>query len=256
MSGTNWLMNAGTLYYLTIQTSTINGPIAGGRCNVLVPCGTDYTLSANYGVVTQQGPCDNTWSTLSETDGGYLHMSISGIPLSMTPTVTPSATPVKPADASVSSTTYLSLTATVTSSGTPTPSVWRFQVTDSDTSSASSSPSATSTISLIPMTNSNTPTVAPLPSISVSATYSKSPFNSSNGALGANIGKEPTVSSGPIIGGAVFGVIVVLLASALLAYNVNNGFRNTFGIKAVRSPVSSQSVITMNPVNNPDTNYN
>ena len=114
------------------------------------------------------------------------------------------------------------------------------------------------------MTLSNTPTPAPAPaatpSVSLSVTPSTSPFNSSRTLpIDSAFVKASEPVASPIIGGAVVGVTLILLASAALAYNVNRGFRSAVskyaGIKDARSPVTSQSIITMNPANHVEMTY-
>jgi len=231
-SRANWLLSNGTIYYMVIQTATWNS--AGMRCNMKVP----YGLAAPpYAVVIQQGPSDqpcdsNPWTTVTANDGGFIQMQITGAALSNTPTATPSRTPVAPADVSPS----CSITPSPSGSETPSPS-------GSETPSPSGSMTPSPSGSITPSPSGSitpSPSGSITPMVSNSATTAKVPINTTEQMQAAAAG---SAAAGAIAGGVVGGLAVVGMVTAAIMILGNTAF------KAARSPVSSNSVITMNPAN-------
>jgi hypothetical protein len=253
-SRANWLLTNGTLYYMVIQASN-----DVSRCNMKVPWGV---AAPPYAVVVQRAdqPCTTaSWTTVTASDGGFIQIRISGSPLSNTPTVTPSRTPVAPAYVSASNSGTDSSTPSQTpvppiyvspsNSGTPSPSN---SGTPSPSSSGTPSPSNSGTPSPsssgTPSTSlSNTPTLSNSNSPTTSSSYTnpdKVPINTNvteqiqAAALGTRAEAE-AASAVAIAGGVVGSLVVISLVS--LAIMIAG--------KSARSPVSSTNVITMNPAN-------
>jgi hypothetical protein len=305
VSSAGWYMTNGTVYYLTIQPFTWNR--AGSACNMRVPYGLDTAKPPHYTIVAQQGPVGtpcgaSPWTTVAALDGGYIHMSIAGVPFvsasaSATPTQTQSAylrgsVTASPTPTSVGMMTSASPTGTVTPTGTPTgngaidtsasdtptgtdsPSVSSSQT---PTPSSSSSPSASSTASTTPSFDSlasvtasmtasptpgasisNTPTSAPAPTASYSATNSGKNMTSGKPIdtpyIAAAAAAGPAAPVGSIVGGVFAAIVVVAVIGSVVAFNLSRTVRAQVGkytgIKDARSPVSSQSVIVMNPAGN------
>jgi len=260
VTSANWQFSSGALYYLIIQTLTYN--TSGVPCNLRIPYGMDTTMPPKYAVVIQQGPvnqpCGSTpWTTAAALDGGYIHMTIFGLAPSPSPLATYLASPRSSPSASQTGTQTPSQTPSPSASQTPSPSASQTpspsasqtpspSASQTPTSALESSltvtPSPTSTISLFIMSYSNTPTVAP------SKTYA----NNSYSGIAAGSGVAPP-QTGPIVGGIFGGLAIVGALVAAVAVVANKSVRATVnkytGFKDARSPVSSQSIITLNPAN-------
>lgn len=283
----NWLINSGSHYYFSIQTFTWNS--AGGRCNMQIPYGMESTKPPVYGLMIQQGPADmpcgaTPWTNVATSDGGFIQMSISGNQLSQTPTPSPSAvaapivyssasstpTSMTVADNSASQTptptsmavVYNSASQTPTPTSTGTTTFWTASGSSSNTGTSSSTPTPTSTptsSSSLLDTGVSSGTSTPTGTSTSTKTTNSGPLDGSAGIATTPAAPLLISSSSSIIGGSVAGGIIVLLLAAYVTYRINPNFRNTVekisGIKDVRSPVSSQNIITMNPVNDNTSTY-
>jgi len=255
ITSAGWKMAMGNLYYVTIQTFTYNK--AGNPCNMRLPYGLYRLAPSQYGLVTQQGPdgqpCGSTpWTTLNTLDGGFIHMRISGITIpspsnqaigdSNTPTASPTSMGISDSATSMPTSTGISdsATATPTSMG----------VSDSETATPTSigiSDSATSTPTSSPTSQEiKTPTST---TTSMGPSYSET-SRPSNGPLAAAAVATPEAAT---IGGVIGAVVLVGLLGTAIAFNLSRSVQANLskftGIKDMRSPMTRQNVITVNPVN-------
>jgi len=270
VSSAGWYMTNGTVYYLTIQPFTYNS--IGGACNIRLPYGMDTTRPPRYAVVTQQGPIGqpcgvSPWTTVGAIDGGYIHMSIAGMPFT---SASPSQTAylrgsmtASPTPTSVGMKTSASPTGTVTptGTGTVTPTSAGADLSGSDTPTGTDSPSASSSQTPTPssssspsvsasstvtptqtstgsqsqgMSISNTPTSAPAPvataSVSSSGKNISVPIDTplaAGAAAAAASGASAPVSS--IVGGVFAAVVVVAVIASVIAFNLSRTVRAQVG---------------------------
>ena len=242
ITSAGWKMAMGNLYYVTIQTFTYNK--AGNPCNMRLPYGLYRLAPSQYGLVTQQGPdgqpCGSTpWTTLNTLDGGFIHMRISGITTpspsnqaigdSNTPTSSPTSMGVS--DSATATPTSIGISDSVTA--TPT----SIGITDSATSTPTSSPTSQE----IKTPTSTTTSMGP--------SYSET-SRPSNGPLAAAAVATPEAAT---IGGVIGAVVLVGLLGTAIACNLSRSVQANLskftGIKDMRSPMTRQNVITVNPVN-------
>jgi len=269
VSSAGWYITNGTLYYLTIQPFTYNS--VGGACNIRLPYGMDTTRPPRYAVVTQQGPIGqpcgvSPWTTVGAIDGGYIHMSIAGVPFtSASPSQTAylrGSVTASPTPTSVGMKTSASPTGTVTPTGTTTPTSGGINPSGSDTPtgtdspsvsssqtptpSSSSSPSASASSAVTPtvtptqtstwtqsqgMSISNTPTSAPMPVASASVSSSGKnlsvPIDTPLAAAAAATGASAPVGS--IVGGVFAAIVVVAVIGSVVAFNLSRTVRTQVG---------------------------
>ena len=290
VSSAGWVMSNGTFYYLVIQTftySTIGTSciivLPYGIDTAKPPI---YALLVEQG--PSEMPCGSSpWIPVAALDGGYIHMSINGygstpsyspyLRASITSTPTPgvlitssSNTPTSSSTPTITSSSTPTITSsstpTITSSSTPTTTISSTgtdTTTGSDTTSASASVSATgsptqigtsSSSFFIAFSSSNTPTPAASP-VRVSITKNATaPIDTSLAAAAVSSGSVSSEATGNIIGGVIGAIVCTVLISGIIAFHMSRSVRTQVGkytgIKEARSPISSDRVITMNPVNN------
>ena len=282
VSSAGWVMSNGTFYYLVIQTFTYS--TIGTSCIIVLPYGIDTAKPPIYALLVEQGPSEmpcgsSPWIPVAALDGGYIHMSINGygstpsyspyLRASITSTPTPGVLITSSSNTPTSSSTPTitsSSTPTITSSSTPTTTISSTgtdTTTGSDTTSASASVSATgsptqigtsSSSFFIAFSSSNTPTPAASP-VRVSITKNATaPIDTSLAAAAVSSGSVSSEATGNIIGGVIGAIVCTVLISGIIAFHMSRSVRTQVGkytgIKEARSPISSDRVITMNPVNN------
>jgi len=218
VSTANWQMTKGSQYYLTIQSWT----------SMKIPCGQDN--NPEYGVITQQGPnnkpCGSSpWTTLAVADGGYIHMKIDGF----LPSFSATSTWLRPSFAVSNSVSASSSASTSTS---PSPSA---SSSLSVHTSQSSSVLETSYSRYTSRPTGFSPSVTPLTTNSII---------SSNGPLNTSyFASSNQVPMAPVIGGSISGVVL----GGLVGFFMGRLIYRRFQISKARSPVSSVSIITLNP---------
>jgi len=243
VTGADWQLVSGSLYYMTIQTFSYNS--IGAPCNMRIPYGVSTISPPSYALVIEQGPigfpCGAApWATVAALYGGYIHMSIGGLPMPMRATFTHGQ--IK--------TPYSDLI-----SGSDTPSA---SASSTPSPSASSAPSASPTSSASP---------TPSPSVTGSEKASSSPMLTNlitisntpvDTALAIAASSNSNVPTASIVGGVMGSIAILALVLSIAAFKVSRSLREQFVkytlFKEARSPVSRDSVITLNPVGSV-TNY-
>jgi len=245
ISSAGWSFINGTDYYLSIQTLTLN--TQGTHCSMKIPYGTDNSIPSKYALVYDQGPagqpCGTTpWTTVTALDGGFIHMSIYGFPVTPSKTPSPSVSRAPKPSSYQSPSTSVSRSPSSSASRSPSPSA-------SQTTSASASRSPSSSASRSPSSSaSRSPSSSASQSPSVSATqiykpstpsYSPTP-NAPPAYKTVDSVSTPPASQSSIAGSVIGGIVGIgLLSSVAIMYRKKT-------ISKSRSPISS--IIIPNPV--------
>jgi hypothetical protein len=245
VSKSRWSFVAGSLYYLQIQPYTLN--INGTPCIIRVPYNTQQasagaTASLTFALVIQQGPLNQAcgtspWTSVTTLEGASIPMQIW-----VSPSQTPTATPIINGISVTASQRPTSNTDSISLIYTPSPAASQ-SLTSTSSPSASQDISSSHTLSHA-SSSSQTPSAqseTKTPSGSITVLYANT--GNSNDLLGITVSSQLSIL---IIAGGILGALVFVAAITSLIVYVNNNY-----IKHTRSPVTSHGVVVNNPVQLP-----